>query len=176
MSTYTLAEFSSDVCAIVKSSGQAGLPRVYAESCSSCSRTRPSYGGNAFEESMPPGKRVIFHDSETDVHVLAHVHPATQRRGSPHTHGTSWAVYGNAKGSTGMTIWRRENAETDAHAELRMIDEYSLDPGCARAYPSGAIHATQQNEKAWVIRVTGTDLDALQRFRFNPATDKLLPV
>lgn len=174
MSTYRLAEFARDVCAIVKSEGQAGLPRV-AEKLQQL-LANPAFVAETFDDSMPPGKRVIFHDPETDIHVLAHVHPPAARRGAPHTHGTSWAVYGNAKGSTGMTIWQRVNPETDDHAELRMIDEYSLDPGCARAYPSGAIHATQQNEKAWVVRVTGTDLDLLQRFRFNAATDKLLPV
>lgn len=173
MSAYGLAEFSREVCAIVKADGQAGLPQV-AEKLQQL-LANPAFVAETFEESMPPGKRVIFRDPETDVHVLAHVHPPTARRGSPHTHGTSWAVYGNAKGSTGMTIWQRVNPETDEHAELRMIDQYSLDPGCARAYPSGAIHATEQKEKTWVIRVTGTDLDALQRFRFNAATDKLIP-
>ena len=28
------------------------------------------------------------------------------------------------------------------------------------------IHSTAHPEKAWVIRVTGTDLDALPRYRF----------
>ena len=29
-------------------------------------------------------------------------------------------------------------------------------------------------EKAWVIRVTGTDLDAIPRYRFRPKTDKIV--
>ena len=37
------------------------------------------------------------------------------------------------------------------------------------------IHSTAHPEKAWVIRVTGTDLDAIPRFRFRPKTDKIIP-
>ena len=73
-----------------------------------------------------------------------------------------------------MTLWRRENPESDAHAELTVIDRYVLGQGQARAYPSGAIHSTNQPGKAWVIRVTGTDLDVLPRYRFNRTADKML--
>jgi hypothetical protein len=169
MSTYDLARFSSDVCAILKSDGQAGLPRV-AEKLQQL-LANPAFVGETFDDSMPPGKRVLFHDPETDVYVLAHVNAPSQKPGVPHSHGTSWAVYGNAKGSTGMTIWRRVNPETDAHAELTVVDEYTLGEGRARPYPSGAIHSTRQLDKTWVIRVTGTDLDVLPRYRFNPSTD-----
>ena len=34
-----------------------------------------------------------------------------------------------------------------------------------RAYGPGVIHSTAHRQKAWVIRVTGTDLDKLPRFR-----------
>ncbi|MGA2391900.1 MAG: hypothetical protein ABSH03_00950 [Candidatus Lustribacter sp.] len=73
-----------------------------------------------------------------------------------------------------MTLWRRENPESDDHAELTVIDKYVLGPGQARSYPSGAIHSTNQPGKAWVIRVTGTDLDVLPRYRFNSKADKML--
>jgi hypothetical protein len=172
MSTYDLAQFSSDVCAIVKSDGQAGLPRV-AEKLQAL-LANPAFVAETFDDAMPPGKRVLFHDPDTDVYVLAHVHAPSQRPGSPHTHGVSWAVYGNAKGATGMTIWRRVNPATDAHAELTVIDKYTLGEGQSRPYPTGAIHSTNQPEKAWVIRVTGTDLDVLERYRFNPKTDTMI--
>jgi hypothetical protein len=48
-----------------------------------------------------------------------------------------------------------------------------LGPGQTRAYGAGVIHSTAHPEKAWVIRVTGTDLDNLPRYRFG-RHDKIL--
>lgn len=172
MSAYGLTEFSEDLRAIVKSDGQAGLQRV-ADKLQQL-LANPAFVADTFDDSIPPGKRVLYHDPETDVYVLAHVHAPSARPGLPHSHGTSWAVYGNAKGSTEMTLWRRENPESDDHAELAVIDKYVLGQGQARTYPSGAIHSTNQPGKAWVIRVTGTDLDVLPRYRFNSKADKML--
>ena len=172
MSNYGLAQFSSDVCAIVKSDGEAGLPHV-AEKLQQL-LANPAFVAETFDESTPVGKRVLFHDPETDVYVLAHVHAPSEKPGVPHSHGASWAVYGNAKGSTGMTLWRRVNPKSDAHAEIEAVDEYLLGEGQARPYPAGAIHSTRQPGKAWVVRVTGTDLDVIDRFRFNSNTDKML--
>ena len=174
MSTYGLAQFSDDLRAILKSDGQAGLPRV-AEKLQQL-LANPAFVAETFDDSTPAGKRVLFHDPDTDVYVLAHVHERSKKPGLPHSHGTSWAVYGNAKGSTNMTIWRRVNPETDAHAELTVVDKYQLGEGQARLYPAGAIHSTEQPEKAWVVRVTGTDLDVLPRYRFNRNTDRMLEV
>ena len=36
------------------------------------------------------------------------------------------------------------------------------------------IHSTAHPEKAWVIRITGGDLDQVPRFRFHPKRDKIL--
>lgn len=172
MSTYGLTEFSDDLRVIVKSDGQAGLPRV-AEKLQQL-LANPAFVAETFDDSIPPGKRVLYHDPETDVYILAHVHAPSPKPGLPHSHGKSWAVYGNAKGSTEMTLWRRENPESEDHAELAAIDKYVLAQGQARPYPSGAIHSTNQPGKAWVVRVTGTDLDVLPRYRFNGKADKIL--
>ena len=39
-------------------------------------------------------------------------------------------------------------------------------PGDTRGYGPGVIHSTAHPDKAWVIRVTGTDLDKLPRYHF----------
>jgi hypothetical protein len=38
----------------------------------------------------------------------------------------------------------------------------------------GVIHSTAYPERAWVIRVTGTDLDTIPRFRFRDRRDSIL--
>jgi hypothetical protein len=46
------------------------------------------------------------------------------------------------------------------------VSRYCLGPGQTKAYGPGVIHSTAHPEKAWVIRVTGTDLDVLPRYHF----------
>jgi len=127
--------------------------------------SNPDFVAETFDDSMPPGRRVLHHDPETDFYVLAHVQEG-RKVGKPHSHGASWAVYGNAKAHTEMTEWRRTNPEKEEHAVLEAAGKYRLGPGQTRAYGPGVIHSTAHPETAWVIRVTGTDLDALPRYRF----------
>ena len=53
-----------------------------------------------------------------------------------------------------------------AFSVLQATSTYRLEPGQTRAYGPGVIHSTAHPQKAWVIRVTGTDLDVLPRYHF----------
>jgi hypothetical protein len=172
MSTYDLAAFSTDLRSILKADDTAGLPEIANKLQQLLAN--PAFVAATFDDTLPPGKRTLYHDPETDAHVLAHVHLAGKAPGAAHTHGTSWAIYGNARGFTEMTIWQRVNPESDDHAELAVVEHYRLAEGQARVYPSGTMHSTFQPEPAWVIRVTGTDLDVLPRYRFKPGRDKIV--
>jgi hypothetical protein len=161
---YTLDDFCSDTRALLNGKPLPhALPRI-AERLGSL-LSNPGFVSATFDDAMPPGKRVLHHDPETDFYVLAHVQEGN-KIGKPHSHGASWAVYGNARELTEMTEWRRANPETDDHAELVATSTYRLGPGDTKAYGPGVIHSTAHPNKAWVIRVTGTDLDALPRYRF----------
>ena len=72
-----------------------------------------------------------------------------------------------------MTEWRRANPESDDHLELAATSKYSLTPGQTRAYGPGVMHSTAHAQTAWVIRVTGTDLDHMPRYQFSNK-DKIL--
>lgn len=168
---YALNQFCSDLHTIIKAKGQAGLPEV-AEKLKGL-LTNPEFVAATFSEETPPGKRLLWHDPETDAYVLAHVQQAG-KGGNPHSHGASWAIYGNARGVTEMTEWRRVNPEGEETVTLEKSDFYALGPGQTRAYGSGVIHSTRHPEKAWVIRITGTDLDKIQRYAFRPRMDKIL--
>ena len=102
----------------------------------------------------------------------AHVQEGN-KTGKPHSHGSSWAIYGNAREYTEMTEWRRTNPESEQHAVLQPVSKYRLGPGETKAYGPGVIHSTAHRKKAWVIRVTGTDLDVLPRYHFGKH-DRLL--
>src|SRR6266849_5537195 len=160
---YTLEEFCSESRAILKSrSLPAALPQI-AEGLSRL-LSNPAFVTETFSDDMPPGRRVLRHDPETDFYVLAHVQEG-KKVGKPHSHGSSWAIYGNAREYTEMTEWRRTNPEGEPHAVLQAVSKYRLDPGDTKAYGPGVIHSTAHPDKAWVIRVTGTDLDVLPRHR-----------
>jgi predicted metal-dependent enzyme (double-stranded beta helix superfamily) len=133
----------------------------------------PAFVAAAFPDDPPPGQRLLHRDDATDFHVLAHVQRAG-KSGMPHSHGTSWAVYGSARGFTDMTEWRRVNPESEPQAVLEPASKYRLAEGGTHFYAPYVIHSTAHPEKAWVIRVTGTDLDYLPRFRFDPRKDRIV--
>lgn len=160
---YTLNQFCSDANAILKAQPLAdALPKI-AERLSNL-LVNPEFVAAAFSDDTPPGRRELFHDSELDFYVLAHVQEGGTI-GKPHSHGTSWAIYGNAKNLTEMTEYRRVNPESEENVVLERSSKYALHPGDTRSYGPGVIHSTAHPEKAWVVRVTGTDLDNLPRYR-----------
>jgi hypothetical protein len=168
---YTLTEFCNDLSATLKAKGQEGLPDVARKLTALLDNA--DFVAATFNDDIPPGRRELWHDPETDAYVLAHVQEGG-KTGQPHSHGASWAIYGTARGVTEMTEWRRVNPESEQGAVLEKTRQYALGLGQTRGYASGAIHSTAHPQKAWVIRVTGTDLDAIPRYRFQPKTDKIL--
>jgi len=168
---YTLEQFCSESRVILKSKLLASALTQVADRLSRL-LANPAFVAAAFNEDMKPGKRVLHHDGELDFYVMAHVQEGG-KTGKPHSHGASWAIYGNARASTEMTEWRRTNPESEDHAELVVMSKYSLAPGQTRAYGPGVIHSTAHPKTAWVIRVTGTDLDQLPRYHFGKK-DKIL--
>jgi hypothetical protein len=167
----TLENFCVDLSATLTTKGESGLAEI-ADRLSQL-LANPAFISATFAEETPIGKRDLWHDPETGVYVLAHVQEGG-KVGKPHSHGASWAIYGTARGVTEMTEWRRINAADDEGAELERAKQYALGPGQTRAYSSGLIHSTAHPQKAWVIRVTGTDLDAIPRYRFRQKTDKIV--
>jgi hypothetical protein len=170
---YDLEQFCTDTRATLQSSGalEDKLARVSQKLAALLAE--PAFVASAFAADPPPGQRLLYRDDATDVHVLAHVQRAG-KSGHPHSHGTSWAIYGSARGYTDMTEWRRVNAESEPQAVLEPAAKYRLAEGKTHFYAPHVMHSTAHPESAWVIRVTGTDLDHLPRFRFDPRKDKIL--
>jgi len=170
---YTLQEFCDDHHALLTSGQPLGkaLPKI-AEKLSALLKN-PEFVAETFNDETPIGRRTLHHDPDTDVYVLAHVYEGP-KKGSPHNHGASWAVYGTAKAVTNMTEWRRVNPESEEQAVLEQVEHYALGPGQTRAYGAGVLHSTEHPRKAWVIRVTGTDVDAIPRYRFKAERDRIV--
>ena len=167
---YDLTEFCAVLRDAVTTRGLAGLDEVQA----ALSRVLldPAFVAATFDETLEPGKRELAFEPVTGAYVLAHVH-APGREGSPHTHGDSWAIYGTARGATGMKEWRRVEDGQEG-TTLTEHERYTLAPGQTRSYHSGMIHSTAHDVPTWVVRITGADLDNVDRYRFDRRTDRIV--
>ena len=113
------------------------------------------------------GIRTIYRDKETGFNVLVHVYQDV-KKGPPHDHGHSWAVYGQASEWTDMTLWKRKDDGTkEGFADLEELETFRLTPGQAGIFEVGDIHSIHFPDGARFVRVTGTDLDAIPTHRFN---------
>ena len=120
------------------------------------------------------GKQVIHHDSETGFYVMAHGTEVGNWVGKPHDHGASWAIYGQGTGLTDMTVYARtDDGSQEGHAKLDKAETFRLDPGVVALFDPGTIHSTAHPQPARWIRVTGTDLDTIKRFRYDRENDTL---
>ena len=120
-----------------------------------------------------PGLHLLYEDKELGFQVLAHINEKP-RVSPPHNHGDSWAVYGQAIGHTDMTEFKRVDDGADpAHVKLEATRKYRLNPGEVGVYADGAIHSIDYPPKSRFIRVTGTNLDKINRVRFDLGTGEV---
>jgi hypothetical protein len=124
-------------------------------------------------DDQPRGLKLLYEDKDLGFQVLAHINDKA-RVSPPHDHGHSWAIYGQATKYTDMIEWEREDDGADPkHAKLKPVKKYRLTPGHAGIYQDGRIHSIDYPDYARFVRVTGTDLDAIPRVRFDLATGEI---
>ena len=121
-------------------------------------------------DKAPRGLKVLYEDPKLGFQVLAHINDKA-RVSPPHDHGASWAIYGQATKWTDMTEWQREDDGKDPkHAKLKPVKKYRLTPGKAGIYQDGTIHSIDYPDYARFVRVTGTNLDKINRIRIDLKT------
>ena len=166
---YELEQLAADIrAALLAEPGAAGREAA-------CRFVEQALRDDAFIEihlkDRAPGaapREVLFEDPELGFCICGHVYgepahspPAPSQ---PHDHGATWAIYGQARGRTEMTDWRIvEAGEGDQPARVEPVEIYSLEPGQARLYDVGAVHAPRRDQPTKLIRVEGQNLDNLQR-------------
>jgi hypothetical protein len=124
-------------------------------------------------DNVPRGLKVLYEDPELKFQILAHINDKA-RVSAPHDHGASWAIYGQATKYTDMIEWEREDDGKDPkHAKLRPAKKYRLLPGKAGIYQDGKIHSIDYPDYARFVRVTGTNLDNIERIRIDLKTGEV---
>ena len=172
---YSLDAFVKDAQAALKAhSGPAGREqvRVLLEKL----LTNRAFVEEAVGPAAPMGTRKLYEDKDLGFVVLAHCN-AKPHRSPPHDHGSSWAVYGQAIKYTDMSEYRRlDGSESAGDARLEQVKAYRLEPGQAGVYDVRAIHAIDYPEGSRFVRVTGRDLDYVQRLKFDMAAGKAITI
>lgn len=166
---YTLQDFCAEIHTILSEGNDAaGREKVRA-------KLEDLLANETFVETFcGPDKRKgvtkLNEDPNTGAVVLAHIYD----KGAvspPHDHGASWAVYGQAVGHTDMTVWKRPDDTGEAGpAELEKAETFRLEPGQAGLFDVGTIHSIDFTDGARFVRVTGTDLEKIDRSSFDLKT------
>jgi predicted metal-dependent enzyme (double-stranded beta helix superfamily) len=169
---YDLDQFVSDCRAILKRDGGPNGREQVRQKLEQLLSNRDfveEYCG----DHVPRGLKVLYEDPELGFQVLAHINDKA-RVSPPHDHGASWAIYGQASHYTDMVEWEREDNGADPDkAKLKPVKKYRLLPGHAGIYQDGTIHSIDYPDHARFVRVTGTNLDKINRVRFDLASGKV---
>ncbi len=170
--SYDLDAFVSDCRAILKRDpGPKGREdvRIHLEKLLTNRAFVETYCG----DHVPRGLKVLYEDPDLGFQVLAHINDKA-RVSPPHDHGESWAIYGQAKLWTDMIEWKREDDGSDPkHAKLKPAKKYRLTPGKAGIYQDGKIHSIDYPDYSRFVRVTGTNLDNINRIRIDLKTGEI---
>src|SRR5215470_18435431 len=86
-------------------------------------------------------REVLYEDPELGFCICGHVYDGPAN-GKPHDHGPSWAIYGQATGTTEMTDWSIvRKGEGGEPTLVEPVRTYVLSPGDARLYDVGEVHS-----------------------------------
>lgn len=114
-------------------------------------------------------RRVVYEDPDFGFCIVAHVYEGA-KGGEPHDHAGTWAIYGQAKGTTEMTEWRKlRAAEDDKPGLVAPLKSYALKPGMAVVYNEDMLHSPERAGSTRLIRIEGRNLDGVKRDRYEIA-------
>jgi hypothetical protein len=113
-----------------------------------------------------PERQIVYEDKELGFCILAHSYQGA-KESSPHDHGPSWAIYGQARGETEMTDWSLvAPASPEKPGKVRFVRNYKLTPGMAYVYNEGDLHSPKRTGATGLIRIEGTNMDKVKRLKY----------
>lgn len=170
---YSLQDFCRDTGKILRTGGDraavdkvsAGMERLVVD---------PQFVAEYFGEQQPLGLKKIYADPDLGFELMTYRYTEA-RKSQPHDHGDSWAVYAQVREYTEMTEWERTDDGSDPQtARVKMKKSpYRLNPGQAGIYYGRELHSTATPPNTRYLRITGTDLEHIERLRINAETGKI---
>ena len=163
---YTLTQLAADIRETLKAdAGPAGRAKVNV--FVQRALTDPAFIAAELGERAPGTnpRQALYEDPELGFCICGHVYDGPAH-GSPHDHGSSWAIYGQAAGVTEMTDWRIVRPGTGEEPILVAPERtYLMHPGDAHLYDVGDVHSPKREAPVKLIRIEGRNLDRVQRSR-----------
>ena len=119
-----------------------------------------------------PERHILYEDPDFGFTVLSHSYKGA-KNAPPHDHGPTWAIYGQATGTTIMTDWAPiERATADKPGTSRHVRDYELTPGMAYLYNPGELHSPRRDDSTCLIRIEGINVARIKRFPYIAVADR----
>lgn len=162
---YTLKEFAADCrAALMQDPSPAGREKLCQFTAKACAD--PEFVATYLGPKAEDERKVIYEDPDLHFCILAHVYKGA-KNSAPHDHGPSWAIYGQAVGTTEMTDWRLVTKPAGgAPGKVEKVRSYTLAPGMAKFYDQGVLHSPRRDGETRLIRIEGIDLSKIKRDRY----------
>jgi hypothetical protein len=167
---YTLTQLAADIREVLKGGDR---PDAMERVCGYVSRslTDQTFIATHLKERAPGAnpRQVLYEDPELGFCICGHVYDGPAH-GSPHDHGSSWAIYGQAMGVTEMTDWRIvKQGKAGEPTLVEPVKTYLMRPGDAHHYGVGAVHSPKRDMPVKLVRIEGKNLDHVQRSNIKAA-------
>ena len=163
---YTVEQLATAFRAALKAEpGPAGRQKV-------CTILKDALKDDAFIKSTfsdaTPERHILHEDPELGFCILAHQYKGP-KESPPHDHAHSWAIYGQVAGETAMSDWDLVSpASADKTGKVKHKTKYKLTPGVAHVYNEGDLHSPSRAGPTRLIRIEGTNMEKVKRFKFEP--------
>jgi hypothetical protein len=165
---YSLEQLAADCRAALREDpgpdGREVVRGLVARACQDEEFVRAHLGPEAEAE-----RNVLYQDPDMGFCILAHVYKGP-KTSEPHDHGPSWAIYGQALGTTEMTDWRKLSPPSAGQpGKVEAVRTYRMEPGDAYLYNEGDLHSPHRTAETRLIRIEGTDMKKVTRDRYEAA-------
>ena len=166
--SYTLDEFAADCRkALLADPGPNGRQQVcelVSRACADDEFVKAELGPDNDIE-----RKKLYEDPELGFCIFAHVYKGA-KNSTPHDHGPSWAIYGQAAGTTEMTVWRKLSPPADGQpGKVEAVETYEMRQGDARLYNEGDLHSPRRESETRLIRIEGRDMSTVTRDKYEAA-------
>ena len=167
--TYTLEQLSSDIKAALKADPGKGGKEAVCKLVSKVLRDQDFIAKHLNAADCKP-RKVLYEDPELGFCICGHVYEKPAH-GSPHDHGSSWAIYGVAVGDTEMTDWRIVKKGDGTNPTLVEPERtYVMKPGDSHFYDVGVVHSPNRDTLTKLVRIEGSNLDRIKRSNIKEAS------
>ena len=167
--TYTLLELAGDIRAVLSRSEASECCNDLCEIVFKALIDRDFVSTHLTDRvNGAEPREILFEDDKLKFCICGHVY-SDQAISKPHDHGPSWALYGQAEGTTEMTDWRViKKGNGDEPSLVEPTRTYTMKPGDTQFYGIGNVHSPKRTAPTKILRIEGTNLDYIVRSKITP--------